>query len=166
MIACERNADVMNRLMTTFPFAVPFAQRAAWFNSMRLSDKEHNQSQTRGIRIVVQRAHIFDTAYNAITRISERYSLRNRLHVSFIDEFGNEEAGIDAGGLFKELWTQLAAVVFDPSYGLFAVCNCPLNIPNLTFTCLYRSFAADRFQSDVSEPRSRSDCRVRHNEIV
>jgi len=41
--------------------------------------------------------------------------------VSFIDEFGKYEAGIDDGGLFKEFLSELSKVVFDPQKGLFMV---------------------------------------------
>jgi ubiquitin-protein ligase E3 C len=37
----------------------------------------------------------------------------------FVNEMGMEEIGIDAGGLFKELWTSLAGVAFNPEYGFF-----------------------------------------------
>jgi len=41
-----------------------------------------------------------------------------------------QESGIDAGGLFKELWTSLAAIVFDPAYGLFKVTDDGSIFPN------------------------------------
>lgn len=46
---------------------------------------------------------------------------RGQIQVEFVDQFGSPEAGIDAGGLFKEFWTSLSAIAFDPSYGLFKV---------------------------------------------
>jgi hypothetical protein len=30
-----------------------------------------------------------------------------------------DEKGIDAGGLFKDLWTELSNVAFDPNYGMW-----------------------------------------------
>jgi ubiquitin-protein ligase E3 C len=38
--------------------------------------------------------------------------------VSFVDEHGNQEAGIDQGGLLKELLEQVLHVGFDPKFGL------------------------------------------------
>ncbi len=55
---------------------------------------------------------------DSLSRIGD---LRCRLHVTFINEMGLEEVGIDAGGLFKELWTTLAGVAFNPEYGFFKV---------------------------------------------
>jgi ubiquitin-protein ligase E3 C len=34
--------------------------------------------------------------------------------VHYLYEAGTEEAGIDVGGLFKEFWTDLCAIAFDP----------------------------------------------------
>ena len=56
--------------------------------------------------------------------------MRSRLYVVFVNAAGQEESGIDAGGLFKEFWTQLSAVAFDPQYGLFAVSEDELLYPN------------------------------------
>jgi ubiquitin-protein ligase E3 C len=39
----------------------------------------------------------------------------------FINVYGAEESGIDIGGLFKELWTELSSKAFDPNFGLFKV---------------------------------------------
>lgn len=66
-----------------------------------------------------------------------------QIQVEFVNEFGEREAGIDAGGLFKEFWTELSSIAFDPSYGLFKVC-CVNNIACvglvawLTCCCLHR----------------------------
>ena len=36
-----------------------------------------------------------------------------------MNQLGGVESGIDAGGLFKDFWTKLSAIVFNPHYGLF-----------------------------------------------
>jgi ubiquitin-protein ligase E3 C len=48
-------------------------------------------------------------------------TLRNRIAVQYHNEARTREAGIDAGGLFKEFWTGLFAIAFDPNYALFRV---------------------------------------------
>lgn len=40
--------------------------------------------------------------------------------MQFINDAGASEAGIDAGGLFKEYWTRLAGIVFNAGYGLLS----------------------------------------------
>jgi hypothetical protein len=39
--------------------------------------------------------------------------------VTFVDEHGSAEAGIDGGGLFKEFVLTTCRAAFDPSFGLF-----------------------------------------------
>ena len=46
-------------------------------------------------------------------------SLKSRLQIRFIDQYGLEEAGIDGGGLFKEFMECLVKEGFDPNAGLF-----------------------------------------------
>jgi hypothetical protein len=48
-------------------------------------------------------------------------NIRKLLVVHYRNEAGTEEAGIDVGGLFKEFWTDLCAIAFDPNYALFRV---------------------------------------------
>ena len=46
-------------------------------------------------------------------------ALKGRVAATFVNQAGAMEAGIDAGGLFKELLTDLCAAVLDPHRGLF-----------------------------------------------
>lgn len=56
--------------------------------------------------------------------------LKNRLYIVFYDQFGNPEAGIDDGGLFKEFLSELSVEVFDPERGLFNVTDDQMVYPN------------------------------------
>ena len=47
--------------------------------------------------------------------------MRQRIAVQYYNEAGIKEIGIDAGGLFKEFWTDLSAIAFDPNYSLFCM---------------------------------------------
>ncbi len=42
--------------------------------------------------------------------------IKDRVTVRYINEFGEDEMGIDSGGLFKDFVTDVAARVFNPSY--------------------------------------------------
>jgi hypothetical protein len=44
---------------------------------------------------------------------------RRRLYVEFENEYGAAESGVDAGGLFKEFWTDLSSLAFNVDFGLF-----------------------------------------------
>ncbi len=43
---------------------------------------------------------------------------------------GVSESGMDAGGLFKEFWTELAALAFNMDFGLFSLTSEGLLYPN------------------------------------
>jgi ubiquitin-protein ligase E3 C len=45
--------------------------------------------------------------------------LKAPIEITFIDQFGEEEAGIDGGGVFKEFFTSLCKEVFDTDRGLW-----------------------------------------------
>lgn len=44
-----------------------------------------------------------------------------QIRVSFVNEFGVEEAGIDGGGIFKDFMENITRAAFDVQYGLFKV---------------------------------------------
>jgi HECT-domain (ubiquitin-transferase) len=50
-----------------------------------------------------------------------RGGIKDRIVVRYIDERGEEEKGIDLGGLFKDFLTDLSRIVFDPNKGLFDI---------------------------------------------
>lgn len=45
--------------------------------------------------------------------------LKGPIAITFVDQFGQEEAGIDGGGVFKEFLTELCKEVFDTDRGLW-----------------------------------------------
>ncbi|PPR05200.1 hypothetical protein CVT24_010300 [Panaeolus cyanescens] len=45
--------------------------------------------------------------------------LKRSVEIGFVDQFGEEEAGIDGGGVFKEFFTSLCKEVFDTDRGLW-----------------------------------------------
>ena len=51
-----------------------------------------------------------------------------QIRVSFVNEFGVEEAGIDGGGIFKDFMENITRAAFDVQYGLFKVVNCIVGI--------------------------------------
>lgn len=46
-----------------------------------------------------------------------------QIRVTFVNEFGVEEAGIDGGGIFKDFMENITRAAFDVQYGLFKVKN-------------------------------------------
>jgi hypothetical protein len=46
-------------------------------------------------------------------------SLRARIRIQFINQYGEAEAGVDGGGLFKDFMESIVREGFDPDLGLF-----------------------------------------------
>lgn len=44
-----------------------------------------------------------------------------QIRVTFVNELGVEEAGIDGGGIFKDFMENITRAAFDVQYGLFKV---------------------------------------------
>ena len=116
----EREETIARRLLACrLPFTVPFTTRAALFNASRAADVTLNQAGVAPVRISVSRGpRLFEAAYAALANVRGD-AWRRKISVEFVNEHGMVEAGIDAGGLFKELWTSLATLVFNPAYGLW-----------------------------------------------
>lgn len=63
-----------------------------------------------------------------------------QIRVTFVNEFGVEEAGIDGGGIFKDFMENITQTAFDVQYGLFKVCNSMHKFVKneyLQFWCMY-----------------------------
>ena len=56
--------------------------------------------------------------------------LKGRIAISFVDQHGIPEAGIDGGGVFKEFLTSLVLQAFNTNYGLFMNTSDHLLYPN------------------------------------
>lgn len=58
-------------------------------------------------------------------------ALKGRIQVTFVNQHGVEEAGIDGGGVFKEYMDLLTKRAFDPQYALFLATEDQVEIPNI-----------------------------------
>lgn len=56
--------------------------------------------------------------------------MRSKFKITFIDETGQEEPGIDDGGLFKEFLLEVLKTLLNPEYGLYLPINGDELIPN------------------------------------
>lgn len=64
------------------------------------------------IEVVVRRGHIIEDGFRQLNSLGSK--LRSSINVSFINQSGLAEAGLDYGGLSKEFLTDLARAAFDP----------------------------------------------------
>ena len=69
------------------------------------------------VQLTVRRSYLLEDAFGALAHRGG--ALRGRLIVRFVNAAGAAEAGIDQGGLFKELLTETIKALFDPNRGLF-----------------------------------------------
>ncbi|CAK7233862.1 ubiquitin-protein ligase (E3) [Sporothrix curviconia] len=65
----------------------------------------------------IRRDSIFESALNQFWELGE--GLKEPIQITFIDDFGNEEAGIDGGGVTKEFLTCALMQVLSPEEDLF-----------------------------------------------
>ncbi|KAJ7081832.1 HECT-domain-containing protein [Mycena belliarum] len=109
-------------ILHNIPFSIPFSTRVEVFRSFIYSDVMSRQrnpedmySMGGRLQITVRRESI---AQDGFDRLRDA-DLKGRIGITFIDKFGEEEAGIDGGGVFKEFFTSLCKEVFDTDRGLW-----------------------------------------------
>jgi hypothetical protein len=62
----------------------------------------------------IRRSMVMEDGFKALEKIGS--NIKDRVVVRYVNDFGEEEMGIDAGGLFKDFITDMAKRIFDPSY--------------------------------------------------
>jgi ubiquitin-protein ligase E3 C len=132
-VAWERQkrlqALTAHHFLQALPFSVQFSDRLRLFNHILKDERVTFQNdEIAPIRVRIKREHVFIDGFKHMNKLGAR--LKQRIYVNFIDNMGNEESGIDAGGLFKEFWTSLSKVAFDMNYGLWALTENQLMYPS------------------------------------
>ncbi|KAL1199296.1 E3 ubiquitin-protein ligase UPL7 [Cardamine amara subsp. amara] len=115
----------MGSVITITPHVFPFEERVHVFREFISMDKasrkmagEVDVPGARSIEIVVRRGHVVEDGFQQLNSIGSR--LKSSIHVSFVNESGLPEAGLDYGGLSKEFLTDITKAAFATEYGLFA----------------------------------------------
>lgn len=116
LVVIAENRELENRVLHYFPFLLPFEERAEILIS-KIIECKGPHSMMPAARIVVRRDSLMADTIAQLIHVPD---IRGRLEVRFINVFGTEEDGFDAGGLFKEFWTSLSQEAFSPQYGLFS----------------------------------------------
>ncbi|CAE6463079.1 unnamed protein product [Rhizoctonia solani] len=119
-----------SKILTHIPFSIPFDVRVQVFRqyvtndwkdvAQRVRSGEFDMSNHRGrsrANAVVRRGRVAEDGFKALS--SMRKDMKLPIAITFVDKWGNEEAGIDGGGVFKEFLTSLAKEVFDSDRGLW-----------------------------------------------
>ncbi|KAF9257641.1 HECT-domain-containing protein [Marasmius fiardii PR-910] len=135
------------RILEDIPFAVPFELRVRVFRSYVLLDQVMRRERVGGggggsvvgriqalannnnfirypgqrrNRVEIRRNHLAEDGFDKLGN-SQVIDLKDPVEVVFRDQWGEEEAGIDGGGLFKEFFTSLSKEAFDLGRGLWNV---------------------------------------------
>ncbi|KAM0355945.1 hypothetical protein ACHAPU_000334 [Fusarium lateritium] len=105
------------------PFAVPFETRVMIFRQFIQLDKlvreGNNQPQFMSPfarhHAEISRGRLFDDAYAQFYEIGE--GLKDPIQITFVDQFGTAEAGIDGGGVTKEFLISVTSEAFSAEHG-------------------------------------------------
>ncbi|ORZ11832.1 hypothetical protein BCR42DRAFT_96695 [Absidia repens] len=126
-LAQVRQGDVVPmRILQLMPHTIPFTTRLHIFRDGIHLDRASNMYTSATQSIFIRRQHVLEDGFRALSRLSNEV-LKGRIRVTFVNELGVEEAGIDQGGPFKDFVTLLISEVFEPKYGLFS-CTSKTNL--------------------------------------
>ncbi|WLF81459.1 ubiquitin-protein ligase (E3) [Lodderomyces elongisporus] len=102
------------------PYFIAFRDRVKIFQELIEHDREMNFSASRfdqeGLAGNIRREHVLEDAFAAFASTGSQFKQRIRVH--YVNQHG-PEAGIDGGGITKELLTGVTTEGFDPENGLF-----------------------------------------------
>ncbi|KAK7041620.1 ubiquitin-protein ligase (E3) [Paramarasmius palmivorus] len=114
-------------VLNNIPFVIPFEVRVAVFREYVRLDAIRNgvardryTPHQRRSRIDIRRTHLAQDGFDKISAVGDG-ELKRGVEIVFVDRWGEEEAGIDGGGVFKEFLTSLSKEVFDTDRGLWRV---------------------------------------------
>lgn len=110
LVSFKRRLKLFERIITTNRIDVQGVNDGNPFNSNPLKP---------GIPVRIARGRLLEDGLATMNHLGT--NMRLRIAVQYVNEAGARETGIDAGGLFKEFWTDLSAIAFDPNYALFKV---------------------------------------------
>ncbi|CAO3574093.1 unnamed protein product [Mortierella alpina] len=120
-------------VLNNIPFVIRFEDRVSIFREFVSSDRQRTPGLSSSHVFPVGQAQIhrgsaFEDGYEQLNQLGPK--LKGRIAISFIDQYGIPEAGIDGGGVFKEFLTSLVLQAFDTNYGLFLSTSDQLLYPN------------------------------------
>lgn len=124
---CKSYSDFNNLLGTPVlqlcPYLVSFKRRLKLFeriistNRVEIQGNNDGYSFRPGIRVDITRGRVLEDGILHLNKLGR--NLRSRIIVQYVNQAGAKESGLDAGGLFKEFWTDLADLAFNPNWALF-----------------------------------------------
>ncbi|TEB27548.1 HECT-domain-containing protein [Coprinellus micaceus] len=117
-------------VLNNIPFSIPFEVRVAIFRQfvaldmLRNGVDSHDRHGSWGpsgwhgrAKVKVRRGMVAQDGFDRLG--GGDVDLKKPVEITFVDQWGVEEAGIDGGGVFKEFFTELCREVFDTDRGLW-----------------------------------------------
>ncbi|KAI7871091.1 hypothetical protein BDF14DRAFT_1719843 [Spinellus fusiger] len=105
------------RILQLMPHTVSFDTRLKIFRDWIYMDRA-TSTTTRSKVITVRRNHVLEDGFSGLSDLPSS-AWKSTIRVSFVNELGMEEAGIDQGGPFKDFISLFIADALKPSCGLF-----------------------------------------------
>ena len=126
------NITDIPQVIYDMPFIVSFADRALCLRRLIENDRSSSNMSETKFGITIRRDFLLEDGLAQIAKLVSKGTsrLKARLHVQFKNAEGLEEAGIDAGGVFKEFIDVLASKGFNPDLGLFSTTDDNKLYPN------------------------------------
>lgn len=129
----ENEPSGLNKIVEILQYAyplVPFIERVRVFQSIVMSErlKIGNDESMSGILfggmsrdrfVTVHRGHVLEDAFAELGVRRSDVDVKKRIRISFVNDFGENEAGIDGGGMFKEFLECIIKESTSPAMGLF-----------------------------------------------
>merc|ERR1719491_2475195 len=84
-----------------------------------LEDREHHNRNKLSFRI--RRNFLYEDSFNEIISLTNAKDFKKQTQITFVNQYDQEEAGIDGGGVFKEFLDDLIVQAFNPKQGFFNV---------------------------------------------
>lgn len=129
----DQNVEGLLSVFRLLPFFMSFNNRVRIFQMLISLDRARGdydredfnafnfltgQPQLNRNTAEVRRDHLLEDSFNAFNKLTRNF--KARLQVTFIDQYGKPEAGIDGGGITKEFLTSVVNDGFNnPASGLF-----------------------------------------------
>ncbi|EED96465.1 hypothetical protein THAPSDRAFT_268040 [Thalassiosira pseudonana CCMP1335] len=126
---CKSHAEFTSLLSSPVcricPFLISFKRRLKLFerivttNRVDIQGSNEHRNLKPGIMVKVSRGRVLEDGLMHLNNLGR--NMRQRIVVNYLSQAGTKETGVDVGGLFKEFWTDLSNMAFDPQYALFKV---------------------------------------------
>ncbi|CAF3697204.1 unnamed protein product [Adineta steineri] len=126
MADLERDDSCAFYLLEQIPHILTFKDRVKILQMFIERDKEKECNEISSLRYhtknyyEIHRTNLFGDAFRSLQSASSS-TWKNTIRISFINQQGLAEAGIDQNGIFKEFIQDVTRQAFDPAFNLFKV---------------------------------------------